>query len=228
MVAGAPRRGSPLRRRPRPGTTLDAGDLAITELETPQQQEEQVYHLTPDAGNAASGPTVDNQPAMVHGEGAVIVAARDAGQRSRTAPTPRLLRKMRKEAQAGPLSTDAFVVRSKRKVRSGSRLDSEEAGELQIGTIVRVLDRIELSDGTQRARVAKLGPREDGTPLGWISCIGSRDESDALVAFHWMRFQRTTQVERPDCLQKRRMSSTGAGIERAARGSSRRPARGRR
>ena len=124
---------------------------------------------------------------------------------------------MRKDAPSGPMSTDVFVVRRKRKVRSGKEISSGEVGELLEGTIVTMLERAELSDGTQRARVCKAGMGgEEKETLGWISVMDTLNDCDALVAFHWMRFQRTSP-NRPDWFQQQRAKSAGIDVEQLTR-----------
>ena len=109
--------------------------------------------------------------------------------------TPRLLRQIRRQVVKddaercktnGP-ARDVFVLKAKRKMRSGAELDSSEIGCLNIGELVRIVNRATLPDGTQRAQVAKPGNAE---PLGWVSQIGSNGDEDTFSVLHWMRFQR--------------------------------------
>jgi hypothetical protein len=60
-----------------------------------------------------------------------------------------------------------------------AELDSTEAGDLPLGSTVRVLERTELADGTKRASVAREGEER---PLGWVSTVGKSDGADNLLA----------------------------------------------
>ena len=122
-------------------------------------------------------------------------------------PTPRLLRRMRRDAAVKMVPTDVFVVRSKRKLRACKELESSEAGELAQGMLVSVVEKATLPDGIARARVAMVGPSSTSAePVGWVSWLDRLDGCDALTPFHWMRFQRTSP-DRPDWFQQRRPRS---------------------
>ena len=103
--------------------------------------------------------------------------------------TPRLLRRMRREAQKAPVGDDVYILRCKRTVRATSELSSSKVGELRVGTLLLVVERVELPDSTTRVRVVK---HDCTQPIGWITNQGRKEQADALSAFHWMRFHSTS------------------------------------
>jgi Ca2+-binding EF-hand superfamily protein len=112
---------------------------------------------------------------------------------SPTSKTPRLLKQIRREAHAASKDDDVYVLRCKRSVRTTSEADSSKLGELQVGALLRIVERAELPDGTKRVRIARYNRPK---PLGWITNLGRRETVEALSAFHWMRFQRSPQQQR--------------------------------
>jgi len=98
-----------------------------------------------------------------------------------TAPTPSRLKPSSSAASVPRPESNLFVARNKLKLRTGSALDSPEAGELAMGTRVLLMEKAELPCKTRRARVEDTASE----PLGWISLVG-RDGQNNLVA-EWRR-----------------------------------------
>jgi len=71
-----------------------------------------------------------------------------------------------------------LAARSRLKTRLRCELESAEAGSVEAGSRLRVLQQRTLADGTERVQVALEGK---STPLGWVSCVG-KDGYDNLVA----------------------------------------------
>ena len=101
---------------------------------------------------------------------------------SRTPRTPRVLTAQEScgTAAASLTHTETFVTTGKLKMRHGCERDSDEAGSLLSGTRVIVLERCELVDGTQRARIA----RESGSVLGWVSSLSKDGRENLEAASH--------------------------------------------
>lgn len=76
-----------------------------------------------------------------------------------------------------PPQTENFlrVCRSRLRLRAACELESEEAGQLLVGSLVRVLERTSLPDGSARALVAIAEASDFAslpqTPAGWVTAV---------------------------------------------------------
>ena len=169
------------------GSSTGVGDQADSGDDSAQPSERAwAQHRPPGAG--VDRLMLSLMPSAIQSHRKAVVAAATA-----SSPNSKLLRatpaSRRMRAHAGSIAahmgSQAYVARSKLKLRDGCELDSADAGELPASSIVTVLDQKQLPDGTWRAQLARYA----GEPIGWVSCLG-KDHLRNLVPFDWARFTR--------------------------------------
>ncbi len=86
----------------------------------------------------------------------------------------------------GPDGVSVLVSKTKLKLRESYDLDSIECGELKMGTLVRILERHTLGDGTRRAHVGALldnnpASKAPSQPLGWVTSVQKVGGAETLI-----------------------------------------------
>jgi len=70
-----------------------------------------------------------------------------------------------------------YVSRAKLKIRAECALDSNDLGDLPMGSQVKIGERAELADGTKRCAIIKDGEEK---AAGWVSIVGKDGEDNLL------------------------------------------------
>ena len=111
------------------------------------------------------------------------VSARGAKSKTANAPSGAEAQAKTSRKGAADAGDTSLVARSNLKMRSGSEMDSAEAGSLYGGTRVRIVEERELPDGTRRVRVAADGGEGElaADPLGWVSLVAKNGNDNLVV-----------------------------------------------
>ena len=122
-------------------------------------------HARPRPSGRVAATAKNTAATIATAQGATATDGSALDAKPPTGSTPQIVKRacQGNKAQRSRYFDEVFVLRCQRKIRESKELNSSDLGVLPAGTVVRILERAALPDGTQRARVGKL---DDSVPIG--------------------------------------------------------------